>query len=493
MARLSALLLWLVLLVPHPVLARAAHGITVVSDEALSERLHELTLHSQALERETNVRVLLPTGYDPDADVDHPVLFLLHGASGSSRDWTNNTDLEAFTAGMDLIVVMPDAGTWGFYTDWFNNGVLGQPKWESHHIGELVPWVPEHYDACNRRACRIIIGLSMGGFGSFSYASRHPDLFVAAAAFSGAVDTTIVDPVGGTALSLIEVALGQTPPGSLWGQFVTEEVRWRGDNPWDLAPNLAHTELEMRTGNGQPGGEFGGDFDPLEAGVHIMNTSLHERLTTLGINHGYEDYGPGAHAWPYWERDLHLTLPHFLEVIAEDRPAPEVFSHRFIEPTVDIHGWQVDLDRAVLEFAELRDASDDGFALVGTGAAVVTTPPVHAPGELHELRVGSATHEIRATDGGRLVIPVDLGPANLFQQYTATADALEAALGDGYLRQVEVVIATAPGDGAPPDAEGPAGRPDSPTLPATGGGLALGLLLALAAGRRRGSARLSSR
>ena len=29
----------------------------------------------------------------------------------------------------------------------------------------------------------------MGGFGALSYAARHPDLFVAAASFSGAVDT----------------------------------------------------------------------------------------------------------------------------------------------------------------------------------------------------------------------------------------------------------------------------------------------------------------
>jgi len=453
-----------------------ASGITVVSDEALSDRLHELTVVSDALEGEARLRVLLPTGHDPAGDVDHPVLFLLHGCCDDYRAWTDKSDLEAFTAAMDLIVVMPDAGAWGFYTDWFNNGALGQPKWESHHVGELVGWIGQQYDACDRRACRIVIGLSMGGFGSLSYAARHPDLFVAAAAFSGAVDTTLIDPAGGTGLSLVELFLGNTLPGSVWGQYATEEVRWRGHNPHDLATNLAHTELELRTGNGQPGGEYGGNgIDPLEVGVHQMMANMHQQLAALGIGHVWDDYGPGAHDWPYWERDLHLTLPTFLDVIAEDRRDPEVISHRFIEPRLDVWGWRVELERDVLEFAELRDASADGFVLVGTGSATVTTPPRYVPGRTHEVDVDGTTMTITAGPDGRLVIPVDLGPSNQFQQYTPLATALEAAAGDAYLTTARVTIAAAAvlGPGEPPAQPSPPGE----GMPATGGGAVVAVAL----------------
>lgn len=481
---------------PGTTVGVAESGLTVVSDEALSERLHEITVESTALEGQTTLRVLLPAGYDPNGDVDHPVLFLLHGCCDDYRSWADKTDLEEFTADLDVIVVMPDAGAWGFYTDWFNNGAFGQPKWESYHIGELVPWVSERYDACDKRSCRIVIGLSMGGFGSMSYAARHPDLFVAAAAFSGAVDTNVREPAGGIAVSLLELALGEVPPGSLWGQYATEEVRWRGDNPWDLAPNLANTEVELRTGNGQPGGEYGGGPDGLEAGVHEMMVSLHDHLTSLEIEHVWDDYGPGAHDWPYWQRDLHLTLPTFLDVIAEQRPDPIPFSVRRIEPTFEVYGWEVALDRPVLEFAELRDASPDGFTLVGSGAATVTTAPWFDPDSTYDVTVADATTSVTADAAGRLTIPVDLGPAHEFQQHTPEATVLETALGDAYFTTAEVTITPAedqaPTDGAP-DAD--ATEPSAPDtaddgLPATGGGLVVGGLMALAAlgvrDRRRG-------
>ena len=56
-------------------------------------------------------------------------------------------------------------------------------------------------------------------------------------------------------------------------------MRWRARNPWDLATNLKGMTLQMRTGNGQGGGEFGGPpLDPVEFGVHEMAISMDARL-----------------------------------------------------------------------------------------------------------------------------------------------------------------------------------------------------------------------
>ena len=96
----------------------------------------------------------------------------------------------------------------------------------------------------------------MGGFGTFTYASRHPDLFTAALSLSGAVDPTtrrdrpgVIDAISAQRRRAARLAVGPAE---------TQEVRWRAHNPHDLAENLRGLALWLRTGNGEPGGPFGG-------------------------------------------------------------------------------------------------------------------------------------------------------------------------------------------------------------------------------------------
>jgi S-formylglutathione hydrolase FrmB len=243
-----ALLAMLLTLSSMPTTATAVtEGLTVVSQSALSDRLSEITVYSPAMERETTLRVLLPTGYDPAADVDLPVLYLLHGCCDTYRSWSDKTDLEAFTADMDVVVVMPDAGNGGWYTDWYRGGAGGTPRWESYYIGELIPWVEATYDVLPAREGRAVAGLSMGGFGAMKYAARHPDLFLAAAPSPTAVDTN-VDAAG--VITDAIAALDGARPGDVFGPKATDAIRWRRHNPWDLAENLSTVAVELRTANG---------------------------------------------------------------------------------------------------------------------------------------------------------------------------------------------------------------------------------------------------
>jgi S-formylglutathione hydrolase FrmB len=212
------------------------------------------------------VRVLLPAGYGASPRRRYPVLYLLHGALNDQAAWTQQGDAEQLTAPYGVIVVMPDSGTSGGYVDWYNNGHGGPPRWETYHINQLLPFIDRRFRTVARRTGRAIAGLSMGGFGAMSYAARHPDLFAAAASFSGAVDTN----------NLLDVAVTPVDVGPRGRQ----EVRWRGHNPWDLAGNLKGMRLILRTGDGQPGGPFGGG-DVVEQVVHQMNVSFHQRLQRL--------------------------------------------------------------------------------------------------------------------------------------------------------------------------------------------------------------------
>jgi S-formylglutathione hydrolase FrmB len=398
--------------------------LKLISDKRMDARLHELTFKTRYLNDTTPARVLLPAGYDPSSSRRYPVLYLLHGCCDDWRSWTDKGAAEKLTAKLPLIVVMPDASARntqdGWYSDWYNDGSFGNPRWESYHIGQLIPWVDSHYRTVASRSGRAVAGLSMGGFGAMTYASRHPDLFVAAAAFSGAVDSNDPAPIGALAFGGF---------GGAWGQRPADEVRWRAHNPWDLAGNLRGLSLTLRTGDGTPGGPYdsppaslGGDA--IEYAVHREMVNLHSRLDDLHIAHIWQDYGPGTHDWPYWARDLELTLPTFMAAFADTPAPPDPFDFTAVEPGFEAYGYTVHMHRAVLEFATLEDVRAAGFSLVGTGTADVVTAARYARGARYTVvtvdGAGTTSHTttLRSDGAGRLHLHLELGPSNTTQEYT---------------------------------------------------------------------------
>src|SRR3954447_1000312 len=367
---------------------------TLVKTEQLDPRLQELTFTTPALKSETHVRVLLPDGYDASGRTRYPVLYLLHGSVDDYKSWTDKGDAEAITKGASLIVVMPDAGQFGNYTNWYNDGAFGPPRWETYHIGQLLPWIDAHYRTVAKRRGRAIAGLSMGGGGAMSYAARHPGKFVSAAAFSRAVDTNSpgVQPL----TQASGLSDGSQTPGAIFGLRSTDEVRWRAHNPWDLAGNLAGLKLTLRTGNGQPGGPGGDSGDPVEAEVHTESVNMHDRLDVLRIPHVWDDYGAGGHAWYYWQRDLRETLPDIMKTFAHPPAPPSRFGFRAVEPRWSVYGWRVSVKRPALEFSDLRAASRRGFKLLGSGAGTVRTARYYKPHSVVLARIGAKKKTLRA-------------------------------------------------------------------------------------------------
>lgn len=456
----------------------------------VDDRLQELVFRTPAVAGPTRVRVVLPAGYDDHPDRRYPVLYLLHGGLGGYRDWVDQGDADTITADHPVIVVMPDSGTGGGYLDWWNGGAGGPPMWETYHIGQLVPWIDDHYRTVGTRDGRAVAGLSMGGGGAMHYASRHPDLFTAAAAFSGAVDTNTL-PVQ---LLVHTTGLEEGQFAAASGPRLTEEVRWRGHNPVDLAGNLEGLFLQLDTGNGLPGGPGGDTGDPVEAACWQMMTNLHDRLATLGYPHVWNDYGAGGHTWFYWKRDLRQFLPRLMDRFAAPAPPPEPFRYRTIDPVYEVWGWRVEIDRPAAEFSALRGASADGFRLTGSGSATVTSAALYEPGARLTLRVadhaGVREQEVTVDETGVLAVDVSLGPGNPEQQYSpaGTVWALTAGARPGTWPSVTATVRIQP---APQATPGPAGSA-APTaravptggsagaLPATGHGATPALLAALA-------------
>jgi S-formylglutathione hydrolase FrmB len=255
------------------------------------------------------VRLLTPDGWSKSSHKGHwPTFYLLHGCCDTYESWTLQTDVEDLAQLRNVLVVMPEAGPVGWYSDWWNHGDGGPPAWETFHTKELRQLLEREYGAGSRR---VVAGLSMGGFGALSYAGRNPGLYRAAASYSGVVHTLYEDfPYG--LMGLLE-EFGEDPL-ALWGDPVAQQRIWRAHDPYYLAKQLRPTYVFLSSGDGTPG-PFeppGQPVDELEALLNQMNHLVAAQLRQAGVRLTTDFYGPGVHDWPYWERELHRSLPLLL-------------------------------------------------------------------------------------------------------------------------------------------------------------------------------------
>ncbi|HEY0449184.1 alpha/beta hydrolase family protein [Actinophytocola sp.] len=300
--------------------AATAHGRAgVVSERMLSDRLMELVVHSDALHADVGVRLLLPKDWHAKPGKKWPTLYLLHGCctvQDGHVEWTTYSDVAEYTANLDALIVMPEGGDVGFYSDW-----LSGPAWETFHLTELRRLLERQYRSGEDRA---IAGLSMGGFGALSYAARNPGMFKAAASYSGLVHTTHQGLATAAGIQGLVASYGEDPT-ALWGDPVTQASTWAAHNPYDLARRLRGLPVFLSTGNGEPGplDPPGSAPDVREQVLGGQSVALAERLEAVGAKKVTTCfYGAGTHTWPYWERELHRSLPMLMRAIGVRFVAP---------------------------------------------------------------------------------------------------------------------------------------------------------------------------
>ena len=291
--------------------APADDGARTTAVATVDARTRDLTIESPAV-GVVKVRLLLPTRFEAQPKTRWPVLYLLHPAMQTHGFWTSSTDVAALTAPTGLLVVMPDGGDWGNYTDWWNGGQGGPPKWETFHLVELRQLLERNWQAGERRA---VAGASMGGLGAMAYAARQPGTFLAAASYSGGLDL-----LGGAAFLTRLMAAFDASPTPIWGDPVAQADVWLAHDPIVLAPALEGTQLFVSYGDGTPGPlevSASPNLDPTgeaEAGIAIQNRTFVQRLGQLKIPATVDAYA-GTHNIVYWERALHRSLPLLVRAV----------------------------------------------------------------------------------------------------------------------------------------------------------------------------------
>ncbi|WP_435881373.1 alpha/beta hydrolase [Streptomyces parvulus] len=291
-------------------------GAEVVAVTRVADRQVDLSVRSTALGgRTVKVRLLTPDGWDP-SDRHHrrhwPTLWLLHGCCGDYTSWTAMTDVARTDSLRDVLVVMPEAGWNGWYSDWWNHGEGGAPAWETFHTVELRRLLERDWGAGDNR---VVAGLSMGGQGALSYAARHPGMFRAAAAYSGSAHPLLNDESTNRILGFFA---GQgDDPLRVWGDPVAQRRIWQSHDPFHLARRLKSIPVYLSCGDGTTGPlDAPGSTSALEADFNRQNQALAAELKRVGARHVTTNfYGPGTHGWAYWERELHASLPMLLKAL----------------------------------------------------------------------------------------------------------------------------------------------------------------------------------
>jgi putative tributyrin esterase len=213
----------------------------------------------------------------------HPTLFLLHGLSDDHTIWMRRTSIERYASPAGLAVVMPAVHR-SFYTDMKN----GLNYWT--FVSEELPMlVRSFFPLSPKREDNFVAGLSMGGYGAFKLAFRHPDRFAAAASLSGALDLA---------------------PG------VRDKESWNRreyDFIFGKEASIDNTENDLMHLL-QEGAKNAGSYPSLflccgtSDFLYDQNVLFRDRATSLGYNLHFEDEQGTGHEWGYWDRMIEKVI-----------------------------------------------------------------------------------------------------------------------------------------------------------------------------------------
>ena len=252
--------------------------VFATADRHGAEVVH-LTIHSRDVGQSLGVEIVVPAA-DSGRTRGRPLLVFLHGHGGSDTSYTEDEAFFRTLASLGRhapVVAFPDGGEDSYWHD------REDGRWGSYVTGEVIPTVIRRFHLDPRRVA--IGGISMGGFGAYDLALKHPGRFCAVGGHSPALWTE------GSA----------TAPGAF-------------DDAEDFERNNV-----IETVREDPGA-FGsipiwndyGEEDPFLIGDVAFDEALSAGSADL-TEHEWH----GGHEQSYWDRHWHSYLSFYAEALAD--------------------------------------------------------------------------------------------------------------------------------------------------------------------------------
>ena len=258
----------------------AAHAQQVFptrNTERVETGFKEFQIDSKLMKRKIPYGVFLPASYDLDKQARFPVVYLLHGLSGSYKTFSENRERLEDYPKRHTIFVLVEGGT-SFFTD---SATVPDDRYESYFIQELIPEIDKNFRTIAERNGRSVAGVSMGGYGAIKFGVKFPQMFALAASWSGVVNAASwrkvseLPPRPRTVQAVTAVFGDGTNPETL---VVNDLFKLFADLPTDNIPNLPFFYLDCGT----------------EDELLKPNQQLAEILVSRKIRHEYRQI-PGGH------------------------------------------------------------------------------------------------------------------------------------------------------------------------------------------------------
>lgn len=165
---------------------------------AIKGKLERVKVHGASLEgnlmgesASPEVSIYLPPSYATDKTRRYPVVYMLHGYTGTDLGYFGPTGRQAhviaervFAAGAakEMILVMPNCMNAYGGCMYSNSATSGY--WEDYIADDLVAYMDKNYRTIASRDGRGLAGHSMGGYGTIKIGMKRPDVFSAVYALS---------------------------------------------------------------------------------------------------------------------------------------------------------------------------------------------------------------------------------------------------------------------------------------------------------------------
>ena len=275
---------------------------------ALAAKVDSIDVQSPSMNRTLRAAVVLPERYVKAKKRDtqpFPVLYLLHGGSGSFRDWLTKTPdktlLQRLADQYNIIIVTPEGDPRSYY---FDSPNVKTSQFETFISKELIERIDNTYRTVRDRKGRLIAGLSMGGHGAMFISSRHPELYAAAGSMSGVMNIN-------TATWKIDPAFAKSRADNFTELLGPAQA---GDTPYPGYTMVTLTD-KLKANNLPLIYDVGVDDFLIET-----NRDLHHRLVENKTPHEYIER-PGAHTWEYWANALPYQLLFFSKILKANEVA----------------------------------------------------------------------------------------------------------------------------------------------------------------------------
>ena len=319
----------------------------IAPDASAQGRIVFDTLHSRALRGnlvhdapDREVLVYLPPSYASRADARYPVVYLLHGATSTAREWIDGSydgfDLRVamdslIAAGAtEYIVVMLDADNQAGAVLYVDSPASG--RWETLLTGELLGFIDARYRTRPDAGHRGLVGFSLGGLAALHLAPRHPDLFGHVYAMSPCCLGFVAE-MAPTGEAWVHGAMRQWRMAAAFGpapdrpphfgrmpfapradgqvdSLPDELARWRLGLPLERVAQDAEALRRLRSLAIEVGTRESPAFSVLPG-----TRAYVQALDRLGVPHTYVEFD-GGHADRTRERLTGAVLPHFARVLA---------------------------------------------------------------------------------------------------------------------------------------------------------------------------------